>query len=176
MKTTGVIRRIDELGRIVIPKEIRKNLRIKDGENIEILIDNDNVILKRFSEMNRLTEMAENLVESIHTSLKKDIIICDSDIFIAVAGNLKKEIIEKQISNQLIDCLQNRVNITDCNEKILYLVNDHSITCNYCLSTIISNGDALGMVIVLSDTEKIKEEDNKICQLAANFLSKMLED
>lgn len=176
MKTTGVIRRIDELGRIVIPKEIRKNLRIKDGENIEILIDNDNVILKRFSEMNRLTEMAENLVESIHTSLKKDIIICDSDIFIAVAGNLKKEIMEKQISNQLIDCLQNRVNIADCNEKILYLVNDHSITCNYCLSTIISNGDALGMVIVLSDTEKIKEEDNKICQLAANFLSKMLED
>ena len=71
MKTTGVIRRIDELGRIVIPKEIRKSLRIKDGENIEILIDNDNVILKRFSEMNRLTEMAENLVESIHNLLKR---------------------------------------------------------------------------------------------------------
>lgn len=176
MKTTGVIRRIDELGRIVIPKEIRKNLRIKDGENIEILIDNDNVILKRFSEMNRLTETAKNLVESIHVLLKKDVIICDGDIFVAAAGNLKKEIMEKQISNQIIDYLQNRTNITDCNEKILCLENDYSITCNYCLSTIISNGDAHGIVIVLSEIEKITEEDNKICQFAANFLSKMLED
>ncbi len=176
MKTTGVIRRIDELGRIVIPKEIRKNLRIKDGENIEILIDNDNVILKRFSEMNRLKEVAYDLVESIHALLKKDVIICDSDVFIAATGNLKKEIIEKQISNQLIDYLQNRTNITDSNEKILYLVNNNFINCNYCLSTIISNGDALGMIIVLSETEKIQEEDNRICQFASNFLSKMLED
>lgn len=176
MKTTGVIRRIDELGRIVIPKEIRKNLRIKDGENIEIMIENENVILKKFSELNKIVEISQVLADSIYSILKKNIIIADNDAFTSISGSLKDTLIDKPISNQIIELIKDRTNLVSNKEEIIYLSNDYQINCNYCLSTIIVNGDAAGMVMILSNDDKISEFDGKICQLAALFLAKMLED
>lgn len=176
MKATGVIRRIDELGRIVIPKEIRKNLRIKDGENIEILIENDNVILKKFSELDKVSEISQILVDTMNVFLKKNIIITDSDMFNFVSGKYKNEIINKPISNQIIGFIKDRSNIINNNNEFLYLLNEEPISCNYSLSTIIVNGDALGMVMIVDEDEKILEIDSKICQFVANFLAKMLED
>lgn len=176
MKATGVIRRIDELGRIVIPKEIRKNLRIKDGENIEILLENENVVLKKYSELSKVEEISEILIESMHSILKKDILIADSDLYTAIVGNYKNKLMGKQISNQLIEAIKNRVNGINNNNEKLYLTDAMEINCNCCLSTIIVNGDAVGIVIVLSEEEKISELDGKICQFVTHFLAKMLED
>lgn len=176
MKTTGVIRRIDELGRIVIPKEIRKNLRIKDGENIEILIDNDNVVLKKFSELDKVSEVSQILVEVMNLFLKKNVIIADNDVFTYVAGNIKDKIINKQISNQLIEYIKDRSIKTNNNNELVYLINEEAINCNYCLSTIIVNGDAIGLVMIVDEDEEISQIDGKTCQFVAQFLAKMLED
>ena len=89
MKSTGIIRRIDELGRIVIPKEIRKNLRIKEGENLEIYIENDNIILKKYSLLKNLTDIAAIYVEVLNSLIKDNIVIIDSDTVIA-AQHLSK--------------------------------------------------------------------------------------
>ena len=92
---TGVIRRIDELGRIVIPKEIRRSLRIKEGESLEILVDNENIILKKYSLIKNLNDFAQNITDSIKSFIKNSVLICDTDSIIAVSGDLKKQLLKK---------------------------------------------------------------------------------
>ena len=91
MKTTGVIRRIDDLGRIVIPKEIRKTMRIKNGESLEIYLDEDSIILKKYSPIESLETIASKYVETFNRVLKHNVIVTDKDRVIAIAGNLKKK-------------------------------------------------------------------------------------
>ena len=91
MKTTGVIRRIDELGRIVIPKEIRKNLRIKNGESLEVYLDGDSIILKKFSQIESLESISVDYVEAFNQIIKHNIIVTDRDKVVAVSGPLKKK-------------------------------------------------------------------------------------
>ena len=99
MKATGVIRRIDDLGRVVIPKEIRKNLRIKDGDNLEIYVQKDEVILKKYSMMNKINDLAQELTDAIYTFMKHTIFITDTDQIVAGSGPLKKDFINKNISD-----------------------------------------------------------------------------
>ena len=90
MKSTGVIRRIDELGRIVIPKEIRKTLRIHDGDNLEIFIDNDeNIILSKYSRFGSINDFANSFISALQKFISCDVIITDKDKIIALSNNLK---------------------------------------------------------------------------------------
>jgi len=177
MKATGVVRRIDELGRIVIPKEIRKTLRIHEGENVEIYIDdNENIVLKKYSLMKKLGDFAQNFTDSIYSFLKHTIIITDTDHIIAVSGDLKKEYLNSNISDTLLTSIQRRENILEKHEKILKIKSDKDIECTYALNSIVCHGDAVGLVIILSQTDKITEIEEKIAQIAAQFLSKYLEE
>ena len=96
MKTTGVIRRIDELGRIVIPKEIRKSLRIKNGESLEVYLDGDSIILKKFSQIESLESISVDYVEAFNQIIKHNIIVTDRDKVVAVSGPLKKKYLGKK--------------------------------------------------------------------------------
>ena len=98
MKTTGVIRRIDELGRIVIPKEIRKNLRIKNGDSLEIFLESDNIILKKYSQLETIENVSVDYVEAFNTIIKHNIIVTDRDKVIAVSGPLKKKYLGKEVN------------------------------------------------------------------------------
>ena len=89
MKTTGVIRRIDELGRIVIPKEIRKNLRIKNGDSLEIFLESDNIILKKYSQLETIENVSVDYVEAFNSIIKHNIIVTDRDKVIAVSGEIE---------------------------------------------------------------------------------------
>jgi AbrB family transcriptional regulator (stage V sporulation protein T) len=92
VKATGIVRRIDDLGRIVIPKEIRRILRIRNGESLEIYIDEPElIVLKKFSPMSELEDFAKEYVDSIYTTVKHNIVITDRDKIIAVAGPLRKK-------------------------------------------------------------------------------------
>ena len=177
MKATGVVRRIDELGRIVIPKEIRRTLRIHEGENIEIYIDeSENIVLKKYSVMKKLGDFAQSFTDSIYSFLKHTIIITDTDRIIAVSGDLKKEYLNCNISDILLSSIQRRENILEKHEKTLKLKDDEEIECTYAMNSIICHGDAVGLVIILSEDEKIAELEEKIAQIAAQFLSKYLEE
>ena len=90
MKSTGIVRRVDELGRIVIPKEIRRTLRIRNGESLEIFIDKDMINLKKFSEISDLSDISKEIVEIVNSTLKKTILITDRDMFVAASGDLIK--------------------------------------------------------------------------------------
>ena len=175
MKTTGVIRRIDELGRIVIPKEIRKNLRIKDGENIEIFIEGENIILKKHSILDKIKEDSKKVVEVVNHFLKKNVIVTDRDRVVAVSGNIKKEYSDRQISSYLNECVENRKQVLEENIKLVNIIEDKEEECSYCIVPVISDSDVDGLVIITSE-EKVNESDLQICQIAAKILSKSLED
>ena len=98
MKTTGIIRRIDDLGRIVIPKELRKTLRIKNGDSLEIFVDNEDIILKKYSPMESIEEAASRYVDSFSGVIKHSVIVTDKDRVIAASGSLKKRYLGKEIS------------------------------------------------------------------------------
>ena len=174
MKATGVVRRIDELGRIVIPKEIRKTLRIKEGENLEIYIDNESIILKKYSSIHSLDEFAQKLTDTISNLLKKNIIITDSDSIVAISGELKKKYLGQKISDELETIIKKRSQILEKHIKSIK-ISEIEETGSYTYAPIIANGDVLGIVLILSKTEPLSESEEQIVKIVANFLAKHLE-
>ncbi len=176
MKTTGVVRRIDDLGRIVIPKEIRKSLRIKDGESLEICLDSDNIILKKYSELNNLGDFYKNYVDSINSYIKENIIIVDRNNIVAIAGDLKKKYVNKNISPNIDDIIQKRNMVVEKDFKEITLVFNTIEEASYIIAPIIVNGDAIGAVIMLSTTRNLDDFDVKTISIAAKFLGKYIEE
>ena len=174
MKATGVVRRIDDLGRIVIPKEIRRNLRIRDGESLEIFVDNNDIVLKKFSIMKNVDEYASNLVDSLYSLLKKSVVITDSDSVIACSSDVKG-ILNKSISEKMSSCIKRRESIIEKYNKDLVITDDFSMDCKYVINTIIANGDSVGLVIVF-DVDEIGPDDMLIASLACKILSKSIEE
>lgn len=177
MKATGIVRRVDELGRIVIPKELRKTLRLREGESLEIYVDNqENIVLKKFSLMNKIDDFAQGFVDSMYTFLKHNIIITDNDTVIAAAGKNKKDYINKPISEELQTSLARRENILEKYQKNFKIISSKEENGTYAISSIIVNGDAVGLVMVSSTTEQIGELEKKIIDIASQFLAKYLEE
>lgn len=180
MKATGIVRKIDELGRIVIPKEIRKNLRIREGDSIEIFIDsNDEIVLKKYSQMLDLTDVAKICVETIYSITGKNCIITDKDSVIAISGNNRKQYIDKQISENIQSVMDDRSVWQKQNEAIDIIRDDDFEYGIQLISPIIVEGDAIGSLIIFSDNKnkdlKITETDIKIIQMTSLFISKQFE-
>ena len=146
MKSTGVVRRIDDLGRIVIPKEIRRNLKIRDGENMEIFIDFDSVILKKYSKIEDVLTLAKRLVKMVNEITNYNILITDRENIIDSRIPIKKE--EKTI-----------LTITDEVKKEGYFYG----------IPIISTGDSIGLILLMNN-----EPFNDIAQIVAKMLSYLI--
>lgn len=175
MKTTGVVRRIDELGRIVIPKEIRRTLGIKDGASLEIYVDRDVVALKKHSTMNNLVEMSNIYSETVYTTMKTEMFITDRDNIISCPNLRKKEYLNKQISKYLEECIIKRNKLKEEDIKKLYLTEDKYIECSYIISPIIANGDVIGLVILVNEGN-LNETDKSVVDIASQFLGKNVEE
>jgi len=176
MKATGIIRRIDELGRIVIPKEIRKSLRIKEGENLEIYVDKEkNIILKKHSLIKKLNDFAQDFADSIHAFIKHDVIITDNDTILAVSGSLKKECLNQSISSDLESKINKREEILERHKKTISIIDNKNIEATYAVSPVIVNGDTIGLVMILSTNDIVDDIDFKIAQIASKFLNSHLE-
>jgi len=182
LKATGIVRRIDDLGRVVIPKEIRRTLRIREGDPLEIFTDKDGeIILKKYSPIGELGTFAKQYAEALAQTTGHTICISDKDQVIAVSGGSKREFLEKQISKELEEAITERETIlANKDEKkfidILYDgENDEYIS--EVITPIISEGDAIGAVIFLSKDSKIKmgEVETKLAHSAAGFLGKQME-
>lgn len=173
MKATGVVRRIDDLGRIVIPKEIRRNLRIRDGESLEIFVDGNNIILKKFSIMRNVDEYAINMADALYSITKKNVVITDTDSVIACSSNLK-EILNKSISDSLGVSIKRRESILEKYDKLLCLTADYNVNCKYAMNAIVANGDSVGLVVIFGDN--IDDDDMKMSVIASKILSKAIEE
>jgi len=175
MKTTGVVRRIDDLGRIVIPKEIRKTLRIKDGESLEIFLDSDHIVLKKYSYLENIADFYKNYVEAIYSSIKENIMIIDRDQIVAASGEYKKKYLDQVISSYLENIIQTRSSVTEKDFVEFKITDTLSEQASFSIFPIIANGDAIGAVVMFSKSHKMDEFDAKTVQIAAKFLGKYIE-
>ncbi len=169
--TTGIIRRIDELGRIVIPKEIRKNLRIKNGDNLEILVEGENITLRKYSQIENATDMASIYAESFYQVLKYNIIITDTDKVVAASGSLKKKYLNMGISDSLTTMIERRDSFVERKKSNIEISPGMSEYGYYTIATIINNGDSIGAVIILSLDSPMLEQEEKLAMILANMLS-----
>lgn len=181
MKATGIVRRIDDLGRVVIPKEIRRTLRIREGDPLEIFTDRDGgIILKKYSPIGELGNFAKEYAESLSQTSGHIACIVDKDQIIAVGGSgAKKELFEKHISNAMEKCINSRsTHIASRDDSDFVPITDDEREDFYTyqlIAPIICEGDALGAIILLSRDKRMGELEGKLAQTAAGFLGKQLE-
>lgn len=175
MKATGVVRRIDELGRLVIPKEIRRTLRIREGESLEVFVDSNSIILKKYSIMRNIDELAFNLTDSFYSFLKKSVVITDNDSIIACSSNLKNKLINCKVSDEIIEYIKDRKEILKDSLESINLTDDYSLVTKYVLCPVVSNSDCVGLVLIF-DEDRIADEEMKMCMIASKILSKAIEE
>lgn len=181
MKATGIVRRIDELGRIVIPKEIRRTLRIREGDPLEIFTNHEGgVILKKYSPIGELGVMAQEYAESVANVVKCTVCVADRDQIVASAGPGKKKYLGKDIHKELKKCIDDRANLVtdEKNGSRCRVIEDGEYEANQAIGTIVTEGDAIGAVILLSsdDKKQFGEFEEKMVLCGANFLGKQMEN
>ncbi len=181
MKATGIVRRIDDLGRVVIPKEIRRTMRIREGDPLEIYTDREGeVIFKKYSPIGELSAFAAQYAETLHKTCNLSVIITDRDAVIASAGVSKKEYMEKKLSDGLENVIEGRgmYILRDGSEKYAPILDGSSHYVS-CAMPIISEGDVVGCVASLADEKNsdaaASELEAKLVMTAASFLGRQLE-
>ena len=180
MKATGIVRRIDDLGRVVIPKEIRRTMRIREGDPLEIYTDCEGeVIFKKYSPIGEMNGFAAEYAETLHKTCGLSVAICDRDAVIACSGLPKKEFHEKSISGEVGKIIEGRnVYQFKPGEGKLSVTEEAGDYFVSCAMPIISEGDVTGCVISAAhdESERIDSElEVKLVQTAAGFLGKQLE-
>ena len=169
MKATGIVRRIDDLGRVVIPKEIRRTMRIREGDPLEIFTDNDGeVVFKKYSPVGEMTPFALQYADVMSRACGLPVLICDRDHVVAAAGVPKKEFLERRVSGQLEELIeQHRVQPVEGIERYAAVA-----------IPILAAGDVTGAVcLIMPESGAVPGEgDVKLTQVAAAFLGRQMEE
>ena len=179
MKATGIVRRIDDLGRVVIPKEIRRTMRIREGDPLEIYTDADGeVIFKKYSPMGEMSEFTSQYADVLYRATNMPVIVTDRDHVISCTGLSKKDTIDRHITKELEDIMENRSSFVAGSDKgILMPVEglDRNAAIAY---PIVGSGDVSGAVILLFNENGTAptQAEIKLAQVAASFLGKQTEE
>lgn len=186
MKATGIVRRIDDLGRVVIPKEIRRTLRIREGDPLEIFVDRDGeVILKKYSPIGELGDFAKEYADSLYEAIGHIALIADRDTIIAVAGGSKKEFLNKPVGSLLENVMNERRTVIvgkggdpkGPKGGLLAEDEDEPRYTSAVISPIVAGGDPIGAVVLCSREPDVTMGDLevKLASTAAGFLAKQME-
>ena len=179
MKATGIVRRIDDLGRVVIPKEIRRTMRIREGDPLEIFTDKDGgLIFKKSSPVGELSDFAAQICDSLRKATDSIAAVCDRDTVIAIAGGARRELLEKPVSQQLHEIMEGRR--TYRHQSGGSAVPVSSEDTQFCLSVaapVLSEGDVMGCVLFITPKGSLPgtEVEYKLAQTVALFLGKQME-
>lgn len=183
MKATGIVRRIDDLGRVVVPKEIRRTMRIREGEPMEIFTGREGeIVLKKYSPIGELGTVAREYAQAMAQEMSGCLVcISDHDQIVAASGPEQKEYQGKVISRELEETIMNRESIyTDKKDKgaIRVTPDQSQEECSQVVQPIICAGDAIGAVIMMGkkDGVKLGETEKKLAAVAAGFLGKQMEE
>lgn len=183
MRATGIVRRIDELGRVVIPKEIRRTLRIREGDPLEIFTDHDGeVVLKKYSPIGEIANIAKDYTDSLYRTLGHVALISDRDAVVSNSGTAKREFIEKQLSPEVDRILQGRqmatLNLSAGATMIPVTVDDRPETYSaQIVAPILADGEIVGGLILLSRESGLQmtNVDQKVAETTANIIGRQME-
>ena len=179
MKATGIVRRVDDLGRIVIPKEIRRTLKIREGDPLEIYTEKDGgVIFRKYSPMGDLQDFAAQICDSIGTNTGRIAAVADRDTIIALHGAPKRELMDKPNSRELDRLMEQRKNYRYLPGEALVRASDGSDKYHLGVAApILSQGDLMGCVMLLlgEGDDPMQEADQGLVQTVAGFLGKQME-
>ena len=177
MKATGIVRRIDDLGRVVIPKEIRRTMRIREGDPLEIFTNRDGeVIFKKYSPIGEWSQIATQYAETLYKTCGLSIIICDRDAVIAAAGVSRREYADRRLTPEFEEIMENR-SLFSSGDNRINVIEGGSHYVSYAMP-IVSDGDIIGCVASLYAEDGKKMDDipeAKLIQTAASFLGKQTE-
>jgi AbrB family transcriptional regulator (stage V sporulation protein T) len=179
MKATGIVRRIDDLGRVVIPKEIRRTMRIREGDPLEIYTDREGeVIFKKYSPVGEWNLFASQYAETLYKTCKIAVSICDRDAVIACGGLNKKDFLEKSLSARTEELMENRaLYVYQSKGEKISLTEEIGNWHISCLMPILTGGDVIGCVASLSEHEIVADAtEQKLIHTAADFLSRQVGD
>ena len=175
MKATGIVRRIDDLGRVVVPKEIRRTLKIREGDPIEIFTEKDGeIILRKYSQIGEMSEYAKQYADTLAHISGHIVIITDKNSIVAVSGAGKKDTIGKPITKELYGIIEKRnLYITGKGEKR----NEMDVFSGQVIAPIISEGDIMGAVVIIGKDENgiMGDAEHKLAASAATLLGKQME-
>ena len=179
LKATGIVRKIDDLGRLVIPKEIRRTLRIREGDPVEIFTDSEGgIILKKFSPIREQGKFVKECADSLAKSSGHLTFISDKDQIVAAAGGAKREFLDKQISGELEKAINERAPIVAerSNSKFVRILDDDSDGSynHQVIVPIISEGDTLGAILFVSNDKNMGDVEEKLALTTAGFLGKQV--
>ena len=174
MKSTGITRRIDDLGRIVIPKELRKNLKIKENEVLEIFINNDEIILKKFSPFNDSEKVLSDYIKVINDMTGNDVIITDRDKVILSSKRLEEKLLNKKLSEYVNDLIENRSIFLSNDMKGIEVIDNEKIKQNYYFIPFIIDSDVVGSIIMFSSKE-FDENSKSLLLIASKLLVNYIE-
>ena len=177
MKATGIVRRIDDLGRVVIPKEIRRTMRIREGDPLEIYTEKDGeVIFKKYSPIGELGDFAADYVETLAKASGHGACITDRDNVIAVSGVPKKDLIEKPVSSDLDKVMNDKIFISYQTGKSVSVADGNDKYNAGIVVPIVAEGDTIGSVLfIMKDNERPSEVEEKLAESAAGFLGRHME-
>ena len=178
MKATGIVRRIDDLGRVVIPKEIRRTLHIRDGDPLEIYTEKDGeVIFKKYSPVGEISDFAMQICESLYKNGDGIAVVCDRDSISACAGIPKRELADKRISQELVKAMELRHIYTAESTAAMPLIEDDEELCVSAAAPILSEGDVMGCVAFAAKrgAGAPSEVQLKLVCAVAGFLGKQME-
>ncbi len=175
-KATGIVRRIDDLGRVVIPKELRRNLKIREGDPLEIYVDRGGqIMLKKYSPILELGAFAQEYAESLYEALGHLSIITDKDEVVSVAGEGAKEFASKTISQLVEEVMEKRK--VQLYQEDISITEDERLVCHAAvIAPIVSAGDPIGTVILASMGDgQMGTLESKMAETAAGFLARQME-
>ncbi len=177
MKATGVIRRIDDLGRIVIPKEIRNNLKIRNGETLEIFIDNlDQIILKKYSMGEDYRLLLSSYVTTINDAINRNIIITDKNRILSANDEIKKDYENRELSTVLAKCIDTMKSKESLEKTNIKITGRNEIQCSYIIKPIIAASECVGILMIFDENDNLNSTDQLIANIACTFLGKYIEN
>ncbi len=183
MRATGIVRRIDELGRVVIPKEIRRTLRIREGDPLEIFTDHDGeVVLKKYSPIGEISAIAKDYTDSLYRTLGHVTLISDRDAVVSSSGAAKKDYVEKPLSADVDQILQNRQLVMfnlSAGAKMVPVTNDDRADSysSQIIAPILADGEIVGSLILINRDagQQMTEVDQKVAETTANIIGRQME-
>jgi AbrB family transcriptional regulator (stage V sporulation protein T) len=183
MRATGIVRRIDELGRVVIPKEIRRTLRIREGDPLEIFTDHDGeVVLKKYSPIGEIANIAKDYTDSLYRTLGHITCICDRDAVVSATGGPKRELVEKSLSTEVEGILQSRqmsiLNASAGAKMIPITADDRADAYSaQLIAPILADGEIIGGLLLLSRESgtDMSEIDQKVAETTTSIIARQME-